>query len=453
MLENIRGFSFGESNLLLNFFNDFTSRGYLHINLHFTNQLDTRDSHGCLSKAIVNGGKIGIRKKYVSQKWKNGSYVLSSNKRLASRICSNQLMTGRSQSTPSLQFINLLVIEQTIPLESDHVDIKLLNPKALEKYNRKYNYLHFGLVQIAAKPLSREGLDTSLLLYRMDSRFLNFNDSLLGMVETSLFSGLIYFDCFPNFTVSLKDINILVSLTLNVKTSNYKIKTGSLSVAIMYRIQYKAISSAFNTGAMRSSYKGETGFSPTFRPSTSNFGIEKSINPVALDTPDRDVPTGSITVLQEDFSNQQSNNLSEEHIPLEVALVRFEYSNWPKSQKLYYSRATHPDIALEEMPNVMQNNYNANNIYEWNIDTLDDNGCHCSHNCSHQLITHVLVAGFTGQLKGWWDTHLIKEDKQNIFQSVRLDPLGNPILKDGHSIPNSTNTLIYTIIKTIIGSP
>ncbi|KAG5590618.1 hypothetical protein H5410_041132 [Solanum commersonii] len=43
-----------------------------------------------------------------------------------------------------------------------------------------------------------------------------------------------------------------------------------------------------------------------------------------------------------------------------------------------------------------------------------------SHNCSNQLITHVLVAGFTNQLKGWWDTHLTDEDKQRIFQSVRL---------------------------------
>lgn len=76
-----------------------------------------------------------------------------------------------------------------------------------------------------------------------------------------------------------------------------------------------------------------------------------------------------------------------------------------------------------------------------------------SQNCSDQFTTHVLVAGFTGQLKGWWDTHLTEEDKQHIFQSVCLDPLGNPILKDVHTIPNSTNTLIYTIIKTFIGSP
>ena len=78
------------------------------------------------------------------------------------------------------------------------------------------------------------------------------------MVETSLCGGPVHFDCFPNFTVSLKDLNILDSLTLNIKTSNYKTKPGSLPVAIIYRLQYKALNSAFNTGALRTQNKGET---------------------------------------------------------------------------------------------------------------------------------------------------------------------------------------------------
>jgi hypothetical protein len=73
----------------------------------------------------------------------------------------------------------------------------------------------------------------------------------------------------------------------------------------------------------------------------------------------------------------------------------------------------------------MQNNYNANNIYEWNIDgyseynimsklqlmTMVATTCKTSDKCSDQLTSHVLEAGFTGQLKGWWDTHLSEKDK------------------------------------------
>ena len=60
--------------------------------------------------------------------------------------------------------------EQTIALDANHEEIKLLSKKTIEKYKEKYNYIHFRLVQIAAKPLTREGLDTSLLLYLRDSR-------------------------------------------------------------------------------------------------------------------------------------------------------------------------------------------------------------------------------------------------------------------------------------------
>ena len=168
-------------------------------------------------------------------------------------------------------------VEQTIPLSLEHEEIKLLSKKSIDSFKQKYNYLHFGLVQIAAKPLSREGLDTSLLLCLRDSRFLDFNDSLLGMVETSLCGGPVHFDCFPNFTVSLKDLNILDSLTLNIKTSNYKTKPGSLPVAIIFRLQYKALNSAFNTGALRTQNKGETIlFQTDF--SKSHLSIPKSIS-------------------------------------------------------------------------------------------------------------------------------------------------------------------------------
>lgn len=165
------------------------------------------------------------------------------------------------------------------------------------------------------------------------------------------------------------------------------------------------------------------------------------------------MPSRSVIVLQEDFLDQQSDRPPEVHIFLEVAHVRSEYSNWRNLQKRYYSRASDHDVALEEKPNISQNNYNANNIYEWSINacseynilsklqqmTMVANSYRTSYDCSDQLTTHVLVAGFTGQLKGWWDTHIIEKDKQNIFQSVRIDPLGSPILKEGHIIPDSTN--------------
>lgn len=148
--------------------------------------------------------------------------------------------------------------ERDIKLFKPYETIRLFTKNSVEKHKQKFNYLHIGLVQIGIKPLTREGLDTSILLCLRDCRMLDFNDSLLGTVETSLCSGPIYFDCYPNFTVSLSDQNILDTLTLNIKTHNYKMAAGSLPLSLIYRINYKAMASAFGSKALRKSPKGET---------------------------------------------------------------------------------------------------------------------------------------------------------------------------------------------------
>ena len=35
-----------------------------------------------------------------------------------------------------------------------------------------------------------------------------------------------------------------------------------------------------------------------------------------------------------------------------------------------------------------------------------------SHECSEETIIDILVAGFSGQLKGWWDNYLTNEEKE-----------------------------------------
>jgi hypothetical protein len=115
----------------------------------------------------------------------------------------------------------------------------------------------------------------------------------------------------------------------------------------------------------------------------------------------------SVTVLNE--TDTENESLPEQTPPLKIAPIRAGPSNWRQPQKLYYSRATHPDVALEEKLLIMQNNYNGNNIYEWNIDgcseynimyklqqmTMVATAYKTSHNCSDQLTSHILVTGFT----------------------------------------------------------
>ena len=51
-----------------------------------------------------------------------------------------------------------------------------------------------------------------------DTRHIRFDDSLLGTIQTSLSCGLVHFNYFPNFTISLHNPHIMKAFTLNIKT-------------------------------------------------------------------------------------------------------------------------------------------------------------------------------------------------------------------------------------------
>jgi hypothetical protein len=116
----------------------------------------------------------------------------------------------------------------------------LFNKKFIENSKAKdYKFLHVGSVQVAVKPLTRLGINAYVLLCLHDARFINFRISIIGMIQSSLFNGPIYFDVFPNLTISLDDINIFKALTLNVLIYGYDMEEGSRPLTIIYRIYYR----------------------------------------------------------------------------------------------------------------------------------------------------------------------------------------------------------------------
>ena len=78
-------------------------------------------------------------------------------------------------------------------------------------------------------------------------------------METSLHKGPIYFNCYPNFALSLFDRNIMDALTLNIKMNGYYMKEGLKPLAIIYRIYYKLMTTTLDPQSMvEPSPKGHT---------------------------------------------------------------------------------------------------------------------------------------------------------------------------------------------------
>jgi hypothetical protein len=77
-------------------------------------------------------------------------------------------------------------------LKQSFETIQLLSSDEIDKNIKNFSFIHFGLVQVAVKPLTRQGLNTSVLLCLRDGKFKIYKDALLEMVESSLFQEPIY---------------------------------------------------------------------------------------------------------------------------------------------------------------------------------------------------------------------------------------------------------------------
>ncbi|KAM7462318.1 hypothetical protein LguiA_030439 [Lonicera macranthoides] len=153
--------------------------------------------------------------------------------------------------------MSIKIVEQTIPIGNNFDSLQLLHEDEILRYKDKYKYIHFGLIQVAIKPLTSLGLNASLLIDLRDCRHNKFLDSLLGMIQTSLCDGPVYFNCFPNFSVSMTDKHILDTLTLNIQMNGYELKEGCEHINVTYKVHYKVMNT-LSPNAKRYNPKGKT---------------------------------------------------------------------------------------------------------------------------------------------------------------------------------------------------
>ena len=168
-------------------------------------------------------------------------------------------------------------LEESVSLEQDDQVIRLLDNKSISRHNLDYKFVHFGMIQVVTKPLTRLGLNTSIVMCLRDNRHLDYRDSIIGAIQVGLNDGPVYFQCFPNFTIRLRDADILDSVVLHVKTNGFKFKEGNNPVSIITRFAYKSMTTSIGFGALCTSPKGETTFFHSYVIKKSNFIVPMKI--------------------------------------------------------------------------------------------------------------------------------------------------------------------------------
>ena len=115
-------------------------------------------------------------------------------------------------------------------------------------------------------------------------------------------------------------------------------------------------------------------------------------------------------------------------------IKRFVGNSKPMSfTKNWYPKPTPPDMQFEERSFQTQFPVSADKLYEWNIDGLSEQEIvakmiHMSmvsiayqnnHDLSQPGIINLLVTGFSGTLRGWWDSYITKESRESIKHAIK----------------------------------
>ncbi|XP_027351225.1 uncharacterized protein LOC113862335 [Abrus precatorius] len=80
-------------------------------------------------------------------------------------------------------------------------------------------------------------------------------------------------------------------------------------------------------------------------------------------------------------------------------------------------------------------------------------GYYTNHDYAKDTIVHILVTGFFGQLKGWWDNYLTKTDRENILSVVKIDDTGKAIVNNDEQLRDALYTILYIISQHFLGDP
>ncbi|KAH9792879.1 hypothetical protein KPL71_004329 [Citrus sinensis] len=185
--------------------------------------------------------------------------------------------------------------------------------------------------------------------------------------------------------------------------------------------------------------------------------------------------------------SDSDRTIESEHPPLQSLTVDHASSDLeafkdepnPKANKIHWDLAlptvkSPPDLAINNRPSALnQSRFNASSVYEWNIDGMSEynilgllqqmtmaanayktHAYKTQSGTSDKAIAEILIAGFTGQLKGWWDHLLTKLQQLDILNSIQVDENSAPILDEFNSpIQDVVATLILTISLHFIGDP
>ena len=122
---------------------------------------------------------------------------------------------GPSQPSTVKEYVQTSKFDQYNILISETENfITLALPKefVIPWQKQGYTYLHFAAVRLALTFHGRKGLPVVSRISILDSKLLEYQNAIIGTVQTTLNAGTVFVTIFPNFNMSLKDPHLCDAL-------------------------------------------------------------------------------------------------------------------------------------------------------------------------------------------------------------------------------------------------
>ncbi|KAF6142832.1 hypothetical protein GIB67_002696 [Kingdonia uniflora] len=164
----------------------------------------------------------------------------------------------------------------------------------------------------------------------------------MGIVQTSLCHGPVYFDVYPNLTLFFTDKSLFDAISLRIQTQGYDFIPGAEVIAVIYKIHYKVM----NTLCPRAILKSEPGKTIAVQSNclTTNIAVNRLINWNEINIPTEWVLPQAV-VPRPRFNNQVSQITQTVDGDVEVS-----FASHPIRLSLHKSKSCRQLTHEEEIP-------------------------------------------------------------------------------------------------------
>jgi len=148
-----------------------------------------------------------------------------------------------------IRHFKLYTTEQPVVIQNlqGNIRLRLLNQEIIGKFLEEIpakerdliKYVHLQGIQIAVKACFKEGINSPIILSLHDQRFKNIQNSHLGTLQGNLIYSKLIFECYPNYSVTLRSKNIEDTLNLQFKLlTDIGLQPGNDALSFYYRGLY-----------------------------------------------------------------------------------------------------------------------------------------------------------------------------------------------------------------------